>query len=164
MKIIPVAAVCLFMACQEPSSNRPAPAADTTAATRTQQKPGQPDTTTLGGLWLLQPVLASDTAAGKRPSLLLDLAKSRFTGNTGCNNMNGKFWFGDKDSSLSFPDKIVTTRMACPGYNEKSFLESLQHSSHYRLQQGVLILLSDDNAELSRWERKGAQHSRSLRT
>ena len=108
---------------------------------------------TLNGTWYLQPVLASDTAAGKIPVLRFDLAKSRFSGNTGCNSMGGEFWYSEHDSSLSFNDKLVTTKMACPGYNEGAFLKSLKNTNHYRLHNGMLTLMSD-GTELSHWVRK----------
>jgi len=114
----------------------------------------EPDTTTLGGAWYLQPVLASDTAAGKLPALYLELAKSHFSGNTGCNNMSGTFWYSGNDSSLVFSDKIVTTRMACTGFNEAAFLKSMLHTTRYRLQKGTLTLLGDEKTPLSRWSRK----------
>ncbi len=116
--------------------------------------PQAPDTTSLGGAWYLLPVLDSDTGAGKIPCLEFDLVKSVFTGNTGCNTMRGAFWFSKNDSSLSFSDKIATTKMACQGYNEPAFMKSLHNTVHYRLRQGMLTLLADDHTELSRWVRK----------
>lgn len=112
------------------------------------------DSTALDGSWYLQPVLASDTAAGKRPTLQFDVKKAHFSGNTGCNGMNGKYYFSISDSSLSFSDKVITTKMACPGYNEKAFLKSLLLTTHFKMKNGTLILLAEDNTELSRWERK----------
>lgn len=149
--IIPVC-LCLLLACQQPASHQAAAVSDTALAATPVQ--GPPDTTTLRGGWFLQPVLASDTATGKTASLRFDTGKRRFTGNTGCNNISGEFWFSDKDSSLSFSDKLLTTKMACPGYNEKAFIQSLVHTTHYHLNNGILILLSDNNAELSRWGRQ----------
>lgn len=122
------------------------------------------DTTTLGGTWVLQPVLPSDSATGKLPTLELNLAKSRFSGNTGCNSMRGQFWYSKTDSSLSFSDKMVTTKKVCPGYNEAAFLKSLRSTGRYRLRNGVLSLLSDDNTELSRWTRKAGAAPKALRT
>src|SRR5690348_17124445 len=75
-----------------------------------QTPPPQKDTTKLGGVWFLQAVLASDTAMGKTPRLNLNLASKRFTGNTGCNNMNGAFDF--TDTTIQFNQRIVTTKMA----------------------------------------------------
>ncbi len=161
MKFIAAACFFLLVACQSPIG-KPAKLPSDTVRTATAA-PAPPDTTSLGGPWFLQPVLASDTAAGKRPTLLLDLTKSHFSGNTGCNTMRGTFYFSKKDSSLSFSDKIITTKMACPGYNEPAFMKSLRSTTHYRLRNGILTLLSDDNTELSRWMRKPSAPSKSLK-
>jgi heat shock protein HslJ len=157
-----------LLACQNPA---PAPAkqqADTAkqqADTATTVTPAPPitDTTSLGGTWVLQPVLDSDTATGKIPWLDLDLVKSKFTGNTGCNTMHGQFWFSKNDSSLSFGDKVAAGKMACPGYNEPAFLKSLSSTTHFRLHNGVLTLLADDNMEISRWTRRPAPPANSLK-
>jgi heat shock protein HslJ len=118
-----------------------------------QAPPAQKDTTQLGGIWFLQAVMASDTAAGKIPRLNLDLSTKRFTGNTGCNNMNGTFDF--TDTTIQFNQRIVTTKMACIGYNEKGFIENLLRANSYKLQNGVLILMFNQT-ELSTWTRKVA--------
>ena len=65
--------------------------------------------------------------------------------------MSGQFDF--TDSSLQFNQRIITTKMACVGYNEKAFLETLLRTNSYKLQSGTLILLFDQT-ELSRWTRK----------
>ena len=173
MKFLAIPILFLAAACQAPlpkQEKHPADSAGTAASSgaagsvdtasgaagTATAKPAPPDTTTLAGPWFLQPMLPSDTAAGKIPTLVLDVAKSRFTGNTGCNSMRGSFWSSRTDSSLSFSDKIITTKMACPGYNEPAFMKSLRSATHYRLRNGVLTLLSEDNTELSRWMRKPA--------
>jgi heat shock protein HslJ len=169
MKITPIklmtAIVCLsfLAACQSPVGSSNAKMTDT-VVNASLVAPMEPDSTTLGGSWVLQPVLPSDTAAGRTPTLQLDLARSRFSGNTGCNTMHGSFWYSKTDSSLSFSDKIVTTKMACPGYNEPAFIKSLQHTSHYRLRNGVLSLLADDNSALSRWTRKASAGPKVIKT
>ena len=109
------------------------------------------DTSRLDGTWFLQPVLASDTATGKIPTLIFNVSKSRFTGNTGCNNMSGRFEISGK--ILRFDSNLITTRMACPGYNESGFIKSLLHTNGYKFDNGVLILLFDAT-ELSRWTRR----------
>ena len=156
-----LAVVVFLAACQSPLTHPEKQPSDSVIASAA--KPVAPDTSSLGGSWYLQPVLPSDTAAGKTPSLVLDLAKSRFSGNTGCNTMRGAFYFSKTDSSLTFSDKITTTKMACPGYNEPAFMKSLRSTSHYRLRNGMLTLLSEDNTELSRWMRKPATVSKTLK-
>jgi heat shock protein HslJ len=162
--MIRITAACLLLlaACQSPTGKQNATGRDTVAST-TASIMASPDTTTLGGVWYLQPVLPSDTAAGKTPSLELNLAKSRFLGNTGCNSMHGEFWFSKGDSSLSFNDKIVTSKMTCPGYNERAFMKSLLSAGRYRLRNGVLTLLSVDNTELSHWVRKPGNAPKALK-
>lgn len=109
------------------------------------------DDTTIAGHWVLQPVLSSDTAAGKIPTLNFNLATKKFTGNTGCNDMSGNFLVsGD---SLSFNEQIVTTRKACEGYNEKAFIDNLTKTNHYKIEDGVLQLMHDQTI-LSKWTRK----------
>jgi heat shock protein HslJ len=158
-----LAAICLSIfagaSCQSPTAE---PAGHNEAAV-IPAKMVASDSTTLGGTWFLQPVLASDTAAGKIPSLVFDLTKSRFSGNTGCNIMHGQFWFSNKDSSLSFTDNITLTKMSCPGYNEPAFMKSLRSAGRFRLSNGTLTLLSDDNTELSRWMRKPGSLPKALK-
>lgn len=151
---------CLvLLACQQPQTkNSPTPrdtlTKDSAAMAAIPKRPVILDSTVLDGSWYLQPVLPSDTATGKRATIEFNVKKAHFSGNTGCNSMNGKYYFSIVDSSLSFGDKLVTTKMACVGYNEKAFLKNLLLTTHFKMRSGVLILLAEDNTELSRWERK----------
>ncbi|MBN8853094.1 MAG: hypothetical protein BGO55_13835 [Sphingobacteriales bacterium 50-39] len=151
---------CLvLLACQQPQTkNSPTPrdtlTKDSAAMAAIPKRPVILDSTVLDGSWYLQPVLPSDTATGKRATIEFNVKKAHFSGNTGCNSMNGKYYFSIVDSSLSFGDKLVTTKMACVGYNEKAFLKNLLLTTHFKMRNGVLILLAEDNTELSRWERK----------
>lgn len=153
MKIISAVCLLFLLACQNPAGGSSKAIVDTPAVV--PAPPRAPDTTSLAGAWYLLPVLDSDTATGKLPWIQFDLIKSKFIGNTGCNTIRGEFWFSKNDSSLSFGDKLATTRMVCPGYNEPAFLKSLRSAAHYRLRQGMLTLVGDDNMEISRWRRKG---------
>jgi heat shock protein HslJ len=108
------------------------------------------DSTTIQGRWKLMPVLSSDTAAGKIPEINFDLKTNRFSGNSGCNAMSGTFII-NKDA-LSFNKDIILTKMACPGYNEKAFLESLGRTNRYQIKNGVLQLMYNSTV-LSKWVR-----------
>jgi heat shock protein HslJ len=152
MKIILGACICCLLACHGPANTVPA-TDDNISVSAASMKVA--DTTTLAGEWYLQPVLSSDTASGKIPTLWFNVDKTHFAGNTGCNAMSGTFWYSNKDSSLSFSDKFVTGKMRCPGYNEGAFVKSLMNTNHYRLVKGTLILMTD-NTELSRWRRMPA--------
>jgi heat shock protein HslJ len=119
---------------------------DTLVAKQTQQDSG-----ILSGRWYLQAVLPSDTVTGKLPTILFDTRKKTFSGHTGCNRMNGSFTY--TDTSIAFNERITTTKMACPGYNEAAFLKSLLRANTYKFDGTVLILMFNAT-ELSRWTRK----------
>jgi len=108
------------------------------------------DTATIEGTWKLMPVLASDTAAGKIPEISFDLKTNKFSGNTGCNTMSGSFVINQ--DALSFNENITSTKMACAGYNEKAFLESLLRTNRYQIKNGVLQLMYNTTV-LSQWVR-----------
>jgi heat shock protein HslJ len=110
--------------------------------------------TSLNGEWFLLPVLASDTAAGRYPTIKFNVAKGTFTGNTGCNRMNGTF--KRTDSSLTISERIMLTKMACPGYNEPAFIKTLLSTNRYKREDSVLVLMFN-KTELSRWTRKPYQ-------
>jgi heat shock protein HslJ len=105
----------------------------------------------LVGKWYLQPALDSDTSTGHIPDIRFDIKQSRFTGNTGCNQMSGSFLA--TDTSLHFSDNMITTRMVCIGYNEVAFLQNLLRIDNYKFKNGLLIL-TVKGVEVSRWSRK----------
>jgi heat shock protein HslJ len=105
----------------------------------------------LNGIWYLQPVLESDTSSGQIPEINFDVKTGRFAGNTGCNRMSGSFLA--TDTSLHFGNNMITTRMACIGYNESAFIKNLLRIDSYKIENGVLIL-TVNNEEVSRWARK----------
>lgn len=169
MRCLAVVCLSLFTACQSPNESPVTHPIETTARKVDSAAPRKmvlapKDTTTLGGVWYLQAVLPSDTVTGRTPVLDLDLAKSHFSGNNGCNSMRGSLWFSSVDSSLSFSEKVVQTRMSCPGYNETGFMKSLRSAGRFRLHQGTLTLLSDDNTELSHWARKPSPDVQALKS
>lgn len=107
--------------------------------------------TSLNGEWFLQPVLPSDTAAGRFPSIKFNVVQGTFTGHTGCNRMSGTF--KRTDTSLIFNERIALTKVNCTGYNEAAFLKTLLNTNRYKRENDVLILMFDQT-ELSRWTRK----------
>jgi heat shock protein HslJ len=110
----------------------------------------QSDTSTIAGKWELMPVMPSDTATGTIPQLNFDLATKEFSGNTGCNPMNGSFEV-NKDA-LSFGANMISTKMSCQGYNEKAFIDNLLKANRYEIKDGVLQLMYNTTI-LSKWVR-----------
>jgi heat shock protein HslJ len=114
----------------------------------TPSKSNTPD-----GDWQLMPFLASDTAAGWKPTLRINLKENKFAGNTGCNDMSGSFFLSA--DTMVFKEQILLTEMECQGYNERAFIDNLTKVNRYRIEDGVLELLNNKTV-LSRWARKGS--------
>ncbi len=109
----------------------------------------------LDGKWYLQIVSVKDSMNNHIPEIQFDVKQNRFTGTTGCNQMSGTF-IAD-DSTLHISDKMITTRMFCPGYDETSFLQNLLKIDRYQYKNGLLILTSK-NEVISQWSHR--KHAR----
>ena len=120
-------------------------------ATAQTIKQGAIDETKLSGEWWLLPVLPSDTVTGHIPNISFDLSKRKFKGFTGCNGMSGSFMV--KGDALSFDKDIISTKIACEGFNEKDFIANLLRVDHYKIKDGILVLLID-KAPVAKWVRK----------
>lgn len=124
---------------------------DSTTSIRKETTAVSPkDTATLAGKWVLEPQLASDTASGRIPEIIFNTFDSSFTGNNGCNRMSGRYSL--HADTLVFDERIITTRMACLGYNEKPFMDNLVRTNRYKIQNGKLIFLNNETV-LSTWVR-----------
>jgi|SRR5579875_562861 len=76
----------------------------------------------------------------RRPTLQFDNLRNMVSGSTGCNQFNAAI--NRHQSQISFQN-MVTTRMACPGYEESYFLNALARVNHFVLQGHELRLLED---------------------
>lgn len=102
----------------------------------------------LEGNWTLIPVMASDTATGKIPTLNFNVNNKQVTGHTGCNSFSATFVInGD---NLSFNNYFVSTKIACPGYDEAAFVKSLGRTTRYKI-NGDTLSLKADQIPLSYW-------------
>lgn len=75
------------------------------------------------------------------PTLEIYLNEERFSGNTGCNNMNGKL--KTLHSTISFSE-IKTTKMFCVDVDETTFLTALGQVNKYKIEKMRLYLFEDD--------------------
>lgn len=102
----------------------------------------------LNGRWRLAVFMPSQKKTlaevfGERVvEMQFDVATNRVTGNTGCNQFSGTYTADT--AHLTFPDKRVLTRMACPGYDENLFLNALNQVNRYRLIESELELRQND--------------------
>jgi len=105
-----------------------------------ENKPG------LTGVWQLEFLFASDNNWTSQPFINLNLKDNSFSGNSGCNNISGKFII--KDNYIAIDKNIISTKMACSGTFEKSFLSALTkinkctiHKDYLELGQGEIVLM-----------------------
>jgi heat shock protein HslJ len=108
----------------------------------------------ISGKWNLIPASENDTAGGHFPEIQFDVKDAKFSGNTGCNRMSGTYFIADSNT-IHFNEKMITTRMFCPGYNESAFLQNLLRVDGFKFRKGMLIF-TVGTIEISRWYRKTA--------
>lgn len=77
----------------------------------------------------------------RKPELTFSDTAHIVSGTTGCNRLRATYT--TKGGHLSFDKNIITTKMACPGYDESTFLNALVKVNSYRLQNEQLQLLED---------------------
>lgn len=103
----------------------------------------------LHDIWVVESIngVTYSRAEGQdlHPTLEIYLSEERFSGNTGCNNMNGKV--NVNSSKISFY-KITTTKMFCADVDETSFLTALGKASNYKIEKMRLYLFDDDKEVL----------------
>jgi len=134
------------------NSNAPkVPSADSPSIVATAKAITPADTNMLDGTWYLQPTLASDAAGARTPTIIFNLKNKSFSGTTGCNRMSGHFMV--TDSTIGFDEKMMLTKMACPGYNEKVFIENLLRVNTYKFEKDALLLMVDVTV-ISRWKKQ----------
>jgi len=100
------------------------------------------------GKWRLIPAMPSDTAAGKIPFLNFILNGKRVTGNDGCNDFSGTF--NINKNSLTFNQDFISTKMACPGYDEEAFQRNLLRTNSFEMNGDTLVLMVN-KTPLSYW-------------
>ena len=101
--------------------------------------PATADTGNIAGRWNLIPAMASDTATGQLPYLVFE--NESVSGNTGCNSFRGGY--KKTGSSLTFDNKMISTKMACAGYDENAFIKNLLRITSYDVKGDTLVLKAD---------------------
>lgn len=111
--------------------------------------------TALTGTWELDYMSGNATMENlypvRKPTLMIEEATKRISGNTGCNSFSGSAVIDG--GAIRFPEAVTMTRMACPGEGEAKFLSLLKSADHYTISQQELTLLAGD-AAVMRFARK----------
>jgi heat shock protein HslJ len=96
----------------------------------------------LNGAWQLQTLWGAESNWQVAPEIIFDFENKKFTGNTGCNSMSGKFSI--YASYITIDKEIITTKMACDNYNEQRFLDLLLKVNRYTAEDNILELSQND--------------------
>ena len=115
------------------------------------------DTAVLNGTWELNyisgPRIAFDGLyPDKKPTINFDVAAGKISGNTSCNNFNGKL--NVDGSKISFTDPMAMTRMMCQGQGETAFLETLKKVNSWSVTDGNTLNLLMGDIAMMRFSKK----------
>jgi len=105
----------------------------------------------LQGKWQLENLWGMDSSKLKPAFITFDFDSSRFTGNTGCNSIAGRFTL--RNELLIIDRNIISTKMACPGYNDQHFITLLLKINKFTMDDRTLEL-SQDNLVLMTFKKE----------
>jgi heat shock protein HslJ len=115
------------------------------------------DTAGLNGTWELNyitgPRIAFDGLyPEKKPTITFDVAAGKISGNTSCNNFNGKL--NTDGNKINFNDPMAMTRMLCQGQGETTFLETLKKINSWSVTDGKTLNLMMGDLAMMRFSKK----------
>jgi heat shock protein HslJ len=115
--------------------------------------------TSLEGIWELDyisgPRIAfSSLYPNRKPTITFDLKVNRFSGNSSCNNYNGIL--NESNSTISFKEPIVATRMMCPDIQgENIYMSMLNKIDAYSItEEGRVLNFIKNEVILMRFVKK----------
>lgn len=90
----------------------------------------------------------------REPHMVLRIDDHRLSGFSGCNTIMGRYALDGE--TLTFPDGIAMTRMACPVgmETERAFSDVLQRTTTWSIKGETLSLLDEDGAVIGVFERR----------
>ena len=92
--------------------------------------------------WKVKSIVGLDSLVVS-PTIIFNEETNTISGNAGCNNYGSSFT--KKDDLLSF-GLVNATKMMCTNMNiEKAFMQCLQNTHHYKIENDILILYSEKN-------------------
>lgn len=101
----------------------------------------------LNDIWVLESI--NEVPADEKnymkglPRLEINIKEMRFSGNGGCNSINGKI--ESKGDKVKF-GPVISTRMMCPGNYESEFLTALNNAESFKIENNRLYLMQNGKA------------------
>jgi heat shock protein HslJ len=98
----------------------------------------------LGGQWELVLISPGNKPldqkfSSRKAELNFETESGRVSGSTGCNRFSGSY--STDGRNFSFGKDMALTKMACPGYDEQEFIETLHQVNRYLIHENRLQLL-----------------------
>ena len=87
----------------------------------------------------------------RKPSISFNVAEGRVSGNTSCNNFNGKL--NATGNKISFADPMGMTKMFCEGGGETTFLDILKKVDNWKV-DGKNLFLRMGEVDMMRFVKK----------
>ena len=110
------------------------------------------DSKSLNGTWNVVKVLGElvSKKLQTRPELTFATAEGRFSGNAGCNRINGELRFDDAGRNVIRFDNVASTRMMCPDMTtEQNVLAALSSARFFgKLPNGNVGIFSSEGRTL----------------
>lgn len=88
----------------------------------------------------------------RKPFIAFDVAGGRVSGNTSCNNFNGKL--NASGSKISFADPMAMTKMFCEGQGESTFMSILSKVDSWTITEGNTLNLKMGDVNMMRFVKK----------
>jgi uncharacterized lipoprotein NlpE involved in copper resistance len=118
-----------------------------------------PETSKLAGNWELnfiagQSISFDSLYPEKKPNISFDISNSTVSGNTSCNNFNGRL--NADGNKISFNEPMAMTRMICmDGNGENVFMETLKKINSYSItDEGKTLIFIMGDIAMMRFTKK----------
>lgn len=116
------------------------------------------DSSKLSGTWELNYITGSRIAfdglyPNKKPTITFDVVNNVVSGNTSCNNFNGKLIV--EGNKIDFTIPLAMTKMMCQdGKGENVFLGTLKKVNTYSISNGTSLNFIQDDISVLRFSKK----------
>jgi len=91
---------------------------------------------------------------GKVPIIEFNTREKKFSGNTSCNSFSGTLVADD--STISFNEPFIMTKMACPGEGEATFIQTLQKVNTYSVSNDTTLYFMMGDIVIMRFIKKNS--------
>ena len=113
----------------------------------------------LSGVWEMNHISGPRIAfnglyPANKPIIEFNTREKKFSGNTSCNSFSGTLVADD--STISFNEPLMMTKMACPGEGEATFVQTLQKVNTYSVSNDSTLYFMMGDIVIMRFIKKNS--------